>query len=83
MAFLFGAFLGLVMGVAMVMAFARLENTRAEQRRELVRVDVPILALVLRFLVASTSLIQFDLVVFRRVIGFLDLRRLLCEELYI
>lgn len=83
MAFLFGAFLGLVMGVAMVMAFARLENTRAEQRRELVRVDVPILSLVLRFLVASTSLIQFDLVVFRRVIGFLDLRRLLREELYI
>lgn len=83
MAFLFGAFLGLVMGVAVVMAFARLENTRAEQRRELVRVDVPILSLVLRFLVASTSLIQFDLVVFRRVIGFLDLRRLLREELYI
>jgi uncharacterized membrane-anchored protein YhcB (DUF1043 family) len=37
MAFLFGAFLGLMVGVAVVMAFARLENTRAEQRRELVR----------------------------------------------
>jgi hypothetical protein len=37
MAFLLGAFLGLVLGVAVVMAFARLENTRAEQRRELVR----------------------------------------------
>ncbi|KAF2919081.1 synaptotagmin-5 [Oryza sativa Japonica Group] len=35
MAFLLGAFLGLVLGVAVVMAFARLENTRAEQRREL------------------------------------------------
>lgn len=35
MAFLFGAFLGLVVGVAVVMAFARLENARAEQRREL------------------------------------------------
>lgn len=35
MAFLFGAFLGLVLGVAIVMAFARLENARAEQRREL------------------------------------------------
>nr|CAB3482680.1 unnamed protein product [Digitaria exilis] len=35
MAFLFGAFLGLLVGVAVVMAFARLENTRAEQRREL------------------------------------------------
>ena len=37
MAFLFGALLGLVLGVAVVMAFARLENSRAEQRRELVR----------------------------------------------
>lgn len=36
MAFLFGAFLGLVVGVAVVMAFARFENSRAEQRRELV-----------------------------------------------
>ncbi|ONM25601.1 Synaptotagmin-5 [Zea mays] len=35
MAFLFGAFLGLVVGVAVVMAFARFENSRAEQRREL------------------------------------------------
>uniref|UniRef100_A0ACD5ZQ93 Uncharacterized protein n=1 Tax=Avena sativa TaxID=4498 RepID=A0ACD5ZQ93_AVESA len=35
MAFLFGALLGLVLGVAVVMAFARLENSRAEQRREL------------------------------------------------
>ncbi|KAM0854377.1 hypothetical protein ACQ4PT_050458 [Festuca glaucescens] len=35
MAFLFGALLGLVIGVAVVMAFARLENSRAEQRREL------------------------------------------------
>ncbi|KAF0900936.1 hypothetical protein E2562_037050 [Oryza meyeriana var. granulata] len=35
MAFLLGAFLGLVLGVAVVMAFARLENTRSEQRREL------------------------------------------------
>ncbi|KAL6646514.1 hypothetical protein ACP70R_018122 [Stipagrostis hirtigluma subsp. patula] len=35
MAFLFGAFLGLVLGVAVVMAFARFENARAEQRREL------------------------------------------------
>lgn len=35
MAFLFGAILGLVLGVAVVMAFARLENSRAEQRREL------------------------------------------------
>ncbi|XP_062195150.1 synaptotagmin-5-like isoform X1 [Phragmites australis] len=35
MAFLFGAFLGLVLGVAVVMAFVRLENARAEQRREL------------------------------------------------
>ncbi|CAD6222848.1 unnamed protein product [Miscanthus lutarioriparius] len=35
MAFLFGAFLGLVAGVAVVMAFARFENSRAEQRREL------------------------------------------------
>ncbi|CAN6182676.1 unnamed protein product [Urochloa humidicola] len=35
MAFLFGAFLGLVVGVTVVMAFARLENSRAEQRREL------------------------------------------------
>lgn len=40
MAFLFGAFLGLVVGVAVVMAFARFENSRAEQRRELVRVCV-------------------------------------------
>ncbi|GJN16576.1 hypothetical protein PR202_gb03579 [Eleusine coracana subsp. coracana] len=37
MAFLFGAALGLVLGVALVMVFARLENARAEQRRELVR----------------------------------------------
>uniref|UniRef100_A0A0D9X6G9 C2 domain-containing protein n=1 Tax=Leersia perrieri TaxID=77586 RepID=A0A0D9X6G9_9ORYZ len=37
MAFLLGAFLGLVLGVAVVMAFARLENTRAEQRRELLK----------------------------------------------
>ncbi|XP_066391298.1 synaptotagmin-5-like [Miscanthus floridulus] len=35
MAFLFAAFLGLVVGVAVVMAFARFENSRAEQRREL------------------------------------------------
>ncbi|XP_010234564.1 synaptotagmin-5 [Brachypodium distachyon] len=35
MAFLFGALLGLVLGVAVVMAFARFENSRAEQRREL------------------------------------------------
>jgi positive regulator of sigma E activity len=42
MAFLFGAFLGLVVGVAVVMAFARFENSRAEQRRELVCVDDPI-----------------------------------------
>ncbi|KAG8046972.1 hypothetical protein GUJ93_ZPchr0008g11998 [Zizania palustris] len=35
MAFLFGAFLGLVLGVAVVMAFVRFENARAEQRREL------------------------------------------------
>ncbi|XP_044950738.1 synaptotagmin-5-like [Hordeum vulgare subsp. vulgare] len=35
MAFLFGALLGLVLGVGVVMAFARLENSRAEQRREL------------------------------------------------
>uniref|UniRef100_A0ACD6A003 Uncharacterized protein n=1 Tax=Avena sativa TaxID=4498 RepID=A0ACD6A003_AVESA len=35
MAFLFGALLGLVLGVAVVMALARLENSRAEQRREL------------------------------------------------
>ncbi|KAJ1268316.1 hypothetical protein BS78_07G125400 [Paspalum vaginatum] len=35
MAFLFGAFLGLVVGVAVVMAFARHENIRTEQRREL------------------------------------------------
>jgi len=41
MAFLFGAFLGLVVGVAVVMAFARLENARAEQRRELVRARDP------------------------------------------
>ncbi|WVZ93634.1 hypothetical protein U9M48_039599 [Paspalum notatum var. saurae] len=39
MAFLFGAFLGLVVGLAVVMAFARHENIRTEQRRELVRVD--------------------------------------------
>jgi hypothetical protein len=39
MAFLFGAFLGLVVGVAVAMAFVRIENTRAEQRRELVRVN--------------------------------------------
>jgi uncharacterized membrane-anchored protein YhcB (DUF1043 family) len=37
MAFLFGAALGLVLGVVVVMVFARLENARAEQRRELVR----------------------------------------------
>ncbi|ONM25607.1 Synaptotagmin-5 [Zea mays] len=37
MAFLFGAFLGLVVGVAVVMAFARFENSRAEQRRELLK----------------------------------------------
>ncbi|KAM0868909.1 hypothetical protein ACQ4PT_041010 [Festuca glaucescens] len=37
MAFLFGALLGLVLGVAVVMAFARLENSRAEQRRELLK----------------------------------------------
>lgn len=41
MAFLFGAILGLVLGVAVVMAFARLENSRAEQRRELVRASKP------------------------------------------
>nr|AAQ56536.1 hypothetical protein OSJNBa0096K16.1 [Oryza sativa Japonica Group]AAQ56569.1 hypothetical protein OSJNBa0070J19.8 [Oryza sativa Japonica Group] len=41
MAFLLGAFLGLVLGVAVVMAFARLENTRAEQRRELATPDFP------------------------------------------
>lgn len=35
MAFIFGAFLGLVVGVAVVMAFARRENIRSEQRREL------------------------------------------------
>ncbi|XBI44986.1 hypothetical protein VPH35_109561 [Triticum aestivum] len=35
MAFLFGALLGLVLGVGVVMAFARLENSRAEQRRQL------------------------------------------------
>ncbi|EMS65028.1 Extended synaptotagmin-1 [Triticum urartu] len=36
MAFLFGALLGLVLGVGVVMAFARIENSRAEQRRQLV-----------------------------------------------
>ncbi|VAI43210.1 unnamed protein product [Triticum turgidum subsp. durum] len=35
MAFLFGALLGLVLGVGVVMAFARIENSRAEQRRQL------------------------------------------------
>ncbi|TVU42452.1 hypothetical protein EJB05_08857, partial [Eragrostis curvula] len=37
MAFLFGAALGLVLGVGVVMLFARLENARAEQRRELLK----------------------------------------------
>ncbi|VAI43209.1 unnamed protein product [Triticum turgidum subsp. durum] len=37
MAFLFGALLGLVLGVGVVMAFARIENSRAEQRRQLLK----------------------------------------------
>ncbi|KAI5009479.1 hypothetical protein ZWY2020_011616 [Hordeum vulgare] len=37
MAFLFGALLGLVLGVGVVVAFARVENSRAEQHSELQR----------------------------------------------
>ena len=84
MAFLFGAFLGLVVGVAVVMAFARLENARAEQRRELVRARDPFPpAVVLRFIVALRALIWFGSVRFRGcrlVMWFLDFWRCLSED---
>lgn len=73
MAFLFGAALGLMLGVAVVMVFARLENARAEQRRELVRAcrqsNGPIPGQLLIFLYWY---VQFDFGVCRSVVWFVD-----------